>query len=59
MAGMTDLHEILGALRPYVRQGAYVYVTAQNPPEVAYHDHLLVPLDSVGEAMDVLGGLSS
>lgn len=127
MAGMTDLHEILGALRPYVRQGAYVYVTAETPPEVDcharivedegvtlvldqaiadehrltydgvfgwitleahtslqavgitaavstalarvglscnvlagyYHDHLLVPLDSVSEAMDVLGGLSA
>lgn len=125
MAGMTDLHEILGALRPYVRQGAYVVVTTQTPPDVAYHarivedegttlvldqaiadeyhltyegvfgwitleahtslqavgitaavsnalarvglscnvlagyyhDHLLVPLDSVEEALGVLGGL--
>ena len=121
---MTDLHEILGALRPYVRQGSYVYVTTDDVPEVAYHarivedegttlvldqaiadehhlpyegvfgwitleahtsleavgitaavsnalarvglscnvlagfyhDHLLVPIDSVDEAMDVLAG---
>ena len=127
MAGMTDLHEILGALRPYVRQGSYVYVTSANPPDIAfharivedegttlvldqaiadehrlpydgvfgwitleahtsmqavgitaavstalarvglscnvlagfYHDHLLVPIAHVDEAMDVLGGLSA
>ena len=34
MAGMTDLHEILGALRPSVRQGSFVYVTLPTPPEV-------------------------
>ena len=127
MAGMTDLHEILGALRPYVRQGSYVYVTSTTPPDIAfharivedegttlvldqaiadehrlaydgvfgwitleahtslqavgitaavstalarvglscnvlagfYHDHLLVPIAHVDEAMDVLGGLSA
>ncbi|WP_454227247.1 ACT domain-containing protein [Propioniciclava flava] len=41
MAGMTDLHEILGALRPYVRQGAYVVVTTQTPPDVAYHARIV------------------
>lgn len=125
MAGLTNLHEILGALRPSVRQGSFVYVTSPTPPEVDaharivedegvtlvldqavaddhgleyegvfgwitlqahtsleavgitaavstalarvgiscnvlagfYHDHLLVPVDHVDEAVDVLGGL--
>ncbi len=34
MAGLTNLHEILGALRPSVRQGSFVYVTLPTPPEV-------------------------
>ena len=34
MAGLTNLHEILGALRPTVRQGSFVYVTLPAPPEV-------------------------
>ena len=127
MAGLTNLHEILGALRPSVRQGSFVYVTLPTPPEVEayarivedegitlvfdqstadehgweyegvfawitlqvhtsltsvgitaavstalarvgiscnvlagyYHDHLLVPAESVDEAIDVLGGLES
>lgn len=127
MAGLTNLHEILGALRPSVRQGDYVYVTAPTPPEIEaharivedegvtlvldravadmhglsyegvfawitlqahtsleavgitaavatalarvgiscnvlagfYHDHLLVPLADVDEAVAVLGGLES
>ena len=127
MAGLTNLHEILGALRPSVRQGSFVYVTASTPPEVDaharivedegvtlvldqsvadehglayegvfgwitlqahtsleavgitaavstalarvgiscnvlagfYHDHLLVPIDAVDEAVEVLGGLES
>lgn len=127
MAGLTNLHEILGALRPSVRQGSFVYVTAPTPPEVDaharivedegvtlvldraiadqlgltyegvfgwitlqahtslaavgitaavatalarvgiscnvlagfYHDHLLVPIDDVEAAADVLGGLES
>ncbi|MFT3876537.1 MAG: ACT domain-containing protein [Propioniciclava sp.] len=125
MAGLTNLHEILGALRPRVRPGSFVYVTSATPPEVEaqarivedegvtlvldqatadahglgyegtfgwitlqvhtslssvgvtaavsnalarvglscnviagfYHDHLLVPSDSVAEAVEVLGGL--
>ena len=127
MAGLTNLHEILGALRPSVRQGSFVYVTLPTPPEVEayarivedegitlvvdqstadehgweyegvfawitlqvhtsltsvgitaavstalarvgiscnvlagyYHDHLLVPAESVDEAIDVLGGVES
>lgn len=127
MAGLTNLHDILGALRPSVRQGSFVYVTLPTPPEVEayarivedegitlvvdqstadehgweyegvfawitlqvhtsltsvgitaavstalarvgiscnvlagyYHDHLLVPAESVDEAIDVLGGLES
>ncbi|HHU38721.1 MAG TPA: ACT domain-containing protein [Propionibacterium sp.] len=127
MAGLTNLHEILGALRPSVRQGSFVYVTLPTPPEVEaharivedegvtvvldqgvaddqgyeyeevfgwitlqahtslssvgvtaavatalarvgiscnvlagyYHDHLLVPVESVDEAVEVLGGLES
>ena len=34
MAGLTNLHDILGALRPSVRQGSFVYVTLPTPPEV-------------------------
>ena len=127
MAGLTNLHEILGALRPRVRPGNYVYVTLADEPVVDaharivedegvtlvldqrtadaagypyegvfgwitlqahtslssvgvtaavatalarvglscnviagfYHDHLLVPVDSVAEAVDVLGGLEA
>ncbi len=127
MAGLTNLHEILGALRPSVRQGSFVYVTVPTPPDIEaharivedegvthvldqgiadengyayeevfgwitlqahtslssvgvtaavatalarvgiscnvlagfYHDHLLVPKDSVDEAVEVLGGLES
>lgn len=126
MAGLTNLHDILGALRPSVRQGSFVYVTLPTPPENVeaharivedegitfvvdqataddhgweyegvfgwitlqvhtslsavgitaavstalarvgiscnvlagfYHDHLLVPVESVDEAIEVLGGL--
>lgn len=125
MAGLTNLHEILGALRPSVRPGRFVVVTTPTPPpgeahalivedegvtlvldaEAAdkhglayegifgwitlqahtslsavgvtaavatalarvgiscnvlaghYHDHLLVPVESVDEAIEVLGGL--
>lgn len=125
MAGLTNLHEILGALRPSVRPGRFVVVSCAAPPDVAaharivedegttlvldedtaaaaglthdavfgwitlqahtslqavgvtaavatalarvgiscnviagfYHDHLLVPIDAVAEAVDVLGGL--
>lgn len=126
MAGLTNLHEILGALRPSVRPGRFVYVTVPTPPEGMdaharivedegvtlvldqeaadaaglaydavfgwitlqvhtsleavgitaavsnalarvglscnvlagyYHDHLLVPVDDVDEAVEVLGGL--
>ena len=127
MAGLTNLHEILGALRPSVRQGSFVYVTLPTPPEVEayarivedegitlvvdqstadehgweyegvfawitlqvhtsltsvgitaavstalarvgiscnvlagfYHDHLLVPKDSVDDAVEVLGGFEA
>lgn len=127
MAGLTNLHEILGALRPSVRAGRFVFVTTPTPPEVDaharitedegttlvldqqvadehglpydavfgwitlqvhsslesvgltaavatalarvgiscnviagyYHDHLLVGIESVDEAVDVLGGLES
>lgn len=127
MAGLTNLHEILGALRPRVRQGNFVYVTLPDEPEISaharivedegvtlvleqevadargyayegvfgwitlqahtslssvgvtaavstalarvglscnviagfYHDHLLVPADSVDEAVEVLGGLEA
>ena len=41
MAGLTNLHEILGALRPRVRQGSFVYVTAPTPPEVAAHARIV------------------
>ncbi|WP_300083562.1 ACT domain-containing protein [Propioniciclava sp.] len=126
MAGLTNLHEILGALRPSVRTGRFVVVSSPTPPDVDaqariveeegttliltqdaadaaglpydavfgwitlqvhsslesvgitsavstalarvgiscnvlagfYHDHLLVPVDDVDEAVDVLGGLS-
>lgn len=127
MAGLTNLHDILGALRPSVRQGSYVYVTVPTPPDIEahariledegvtlvldqavadmhrysyeevfgwitlqahtslsavgvtaavatalarvgiscnvlagfYHDHLLVPKDSVDDAVEVLGGLEA
>lgn len=127
MPGLTDLHQILGALRPRVRQGRFVYVTLTGEPAIAaharivedegvtlvldqqtadaegyayegvfgwitlqahtslssvgvtatvatalarvglscnvlagfYHDHLLVPVDSVAEAIEVLGGLEA
>ncbi|MDO5533456.1 MAG: ACT domain-containing protein [Propionibacteriaceae bacterium] len=127
MAGLTNLHDILGALRPSVRRGSFVYVTVPTPPDVEayarivedegitlvldqaaadehglayegvfgwitlqahtsleavgitaavstalsrvgiscnvlagfYHDHLLVPIDAVDEAVEVLGGLES
>lgn len=126
MAGLTNLHEILGALRPSVRTGRFVVVSSPTPPTWTprrassrrrsttliltqdaadaaglpydavfgwitlqvhsslesvgitsavstalarvgiscnvlagfYHDHLLVPVDDVDEAVDVLGGLS-
>ncbi|WP_232547140.1 ACT domain-containing protein [Propioniciclava soli] len=125
MAGLTNLHEILGALRPRVRPGSYVFTTTPTPPDVIaharitedegttlvvdrdaadelglaydaefgwitlqvhsslesvgltaavtnalarvgiscnviagyYHDHLLVPVEDVAAAVDVLGGL--
>lgn len=125
MPGLTDLHEILGALRPNVRPGQFVVVTSPEPPGVDaqariveeegvtlvltkeaadaaglgyesvfgwitlmihtsldavgvtsvvsqalarvglscnvlagyYHDHLLVPIDDVDAAVEVLGGL--
>ncbi|MFP5415306.1 MAG: ACT domain-containing protein [Actinomycetes bacterium] len=125
MAGLTNLHQILAALRPSVREGRFVYVSAPTPPDVHaqarivedegvtlvveqevaerlglayegvfgwitlqahtsleavgitaavstalarvgvscnvlagfYHDHLLVPIAQVDEAIDVLGGL--
>ncbi|WP_040159392.1 ACT domain-containing protein [Nigerium massiliense] len=125
MPGLTDLHEILGSLRPHVRPGEYVVVTSTTPLDVDadarivedegetlvlsraaaeeaglpydgvfgwitlmihtsldavgvtavvaqalarvglscnvlagyYHDHLLVPLDDVDAAVEVLGGL--
>lgn len=127
MAGLTNLHEILGALRPRVRPGNFVYVTLAEAPAAEaqarivedegvtlvidqriadaqgyryegvfgwitlqahtslssvgvtaavatalarvglscnvlagfYHDHLLVPVDSVAEAVEVLGGLEA
>lgn len=127
MAGLTNLHEVLGALRPSVRPGRFVYVTSPAPLDVDaharvvedegvtlvleqataddlglpyegvfgwitlqahtsleavgitaavstalaraglscnvlagyHHDHLLVPVDSVDEAVAVLGGLES
>ena len=34
MAGLTNLHEILGALRPRVRPGNFVYVTLAEEPAV-------------------------
>ena len=125
MPGLTDLHEILGSLRPSVRPGQFVVVTSPQPPVLDvhasivedegvtlvltksaadaaslsydgvfgwitlqihtslnavgvtsvvaqalarvglscnvlagfYHDHLLVPLDDVDAAVEVLGGL--
>ena len=42
MAGLTNLHEILGALRPSVRQGSFVYVTLPTPPEVEAYARLVV-----------------
>lgn len=125
MAGLTNLHDILGSLRPRVRPGRFVVVCAPAASDVVaharitedegvtlvldqadadarglaydavfgwitlqvhssleavgvtaavatalarvglscnvlagfYHDHLLVPVDSVDEAVEVLGGL--
>lgn len=127
MAGLTNLHEILGALRPSVRAGTFVFTTSPTPPDVDaharitedegttlvldqasadelglaydatfgwitlqvhtslesvgltaavttalarvgiscnviagyYHDHLLVPIEHIDEAIDVLGGLET
>lgn len=41
MAGLINLHEILGALRPSVRQGSYVYVTLPTPPDLDAHARIL------------------
>ncbi|MBK8463647.1 MAG: ACT domain-containing protein [Nigerium sp.] len=41
MAGLTNLHEILGSLRPRVRQGTYVYVTLADEPAVEAHARIL------------------
>ena len=127
MSGLTDLPPILGSLRPLVRPGRFVVVTAASEPDAPsaaqivepegttyvllqsdadaaglayeavfgwitlqvhtsltavgltaavatalarvglscnvlagfYHDHLLVPIDDVDDAIDVLGGLSA
>ena len=33
MSGLTDLHQILGSLRPLVRPGRFVVVTAASEPD--------------------------
>lgn len=41
MPGLTKLHEILGALRPSVRQGSFVYVTVPTPPDIEAHARIV------------------
>lgn len=41
MSGLTNLHDILGALRPSVRQGSFVYVTAPTPPDIEAHARIV------------------
>ncbi len=41
MAGLTNLHDILGALRPSVRPGSFVYVTVATPTDLDAHARIV------------------
>ena len=41
MAGLTNLHDILGALRPSVRPGSFVYVTVTTPSDLDAHARIV------------------
>lgn len=67
MAGLTNLHEILGALRPHVRPGRFVVVTGPAPDGVDAHARIVedegetlvltqADADAAGLAYDALFG---